>query len=205
MPRNDRVGPRWLPSAVWLYTTSRMTSMPAACSACTMVLNSITAIRGFARRRVAQIRRKETERVVAPVVRQTALDEVPVVGMMVHRQQFDGRDAQALQMIDDGVEPQRRIGAAQLVGTSGCSARESFDVHLVNDRLVPRRTRRSIARPSRTPDRSPPPAARMRRCRDRHGRGPPPDRRWCSRTSRRPTGPAARSPWRTDRSQASRS
>src|ERR1700727_1341809 len=42
MPRKDKVGPRWSPSAVWLYTTSRMTSMPASCSALTMVLNSPT-------------------------------------------------------------------------------------------------------------------------------------------------------------------
>ena len=42
MPRKDSVGPMWSPSAVWLYTTSRMTSMPASCSAFTIVLNSPT-------------------------------------------------------------------------------------------------------------------------------------------------------------------
>ena len=42
MPRSDRVGPMWLPSAVWLYTTSRMTSMSAACRALTIALNSAT-------------------------------------------------------------------------------------------------------------------------------------------------------------------
>ena len=34
------VGPWWLPSSVWLNTTSRMTSMPALCSALTMSRNS---------------------------------------------------------------------------------------------------------------------------------------------------------------------
>jgi hypothetical protein len=29
MPRNEKVWPPMPPSAVWLYTTSRMTSMPA--------------------------------------------------------------------------------------------------------------------------------------------------------------------------------
>ena len=42
MPLKDSVGPRWLPSAVWLYTTSRMTSMPAWCSERTMALKSWT-------------------------------------------------------------------------------------------------------------------------------------------------------------------
>ena len=42
MPRKDSVGPRWSPSAVWSYTTSRITSIPARCSARTMDLNSGT-------------------------------------------------------------------------------------------------------------------------------------------------------------------
>ena len=47
MPRKQIVGPMWLPSAVWLYTTSRMTSMPASWNARTMPLNSLTAPPGF--------------------------------------------------------------------------------------------------------------------------------------------------------------
>ena len=38
------VGPIGLPSAVWLYTTSMMTSMPAACIARTIILNSWTGL-----------------------------------------------------------------------------------------------------------------------------------------------------------------
>ncbi len=40
MPRKLSVGPSSLPSAVWLYTTSRMISMPASCIRETIVLNS---------------------------------------------------------------------------------------------------------------------------------------------------------------------
>ena len=43
MPRNAMVGPRWLPSAVWLYTTSKITSMPASWNVRTMLLNSLAA------------------------------------------------------------------------------------------------------------------------------------------------------------------
>src|SRR5947207_2774400 len=39
-PRKLSVGPVWSPSAVWLKTTSRMTSIPARCSALTMSRNS---------------------------------------------------------------------------------------------------------------------------------------------------------------------
>ena len=41
-PRKLIVGPSWLPSPVWLKTTSRMTSMPALWSALTMSRNSRT-------------------------------------------------------------------------------------------------------------------------------------------------------------------
>ena len=44
MPLKLSVGPSWLPSAVWLYTTSRITSMPARCSVLTMFLNSPTCV-----------------------------------------------------------------------------------------------------------------------------------------------------------------
>ena len=42
MPRKQRVGPKWFPSPVWLYTTSRITSIPAWWNVFTMVLNSLT-------------------------------------------------------------------------------------------------------------------------------------------------------------------
>ena len=43
------VGPLWLPSAVWLKTTSRITSIPALCSALTMSRNSSTGPAGSRR------------------------------------------------------------------------------------------------------------------------------------------------------------
>ena len=42
MPRKENVWPPIPPSAVWLKTTSRMTSMPAWCIASTISLNSRT-------------------------------------------------------------------------------------------------------------------------------------------------------------------
>ena len=49
MPLKQSVGPSWLPSAVWLNTTSRITSMPARCRALTMSRNSSTGPSGSRR------------------------------------------------------------------------------------------------------------------------------------------------------------
>ena len=53
--------------------------MPAACSARTILLNSRTASVGVAAAAYRTFGREERQRVVAPVVRQAALDQVPVV------------------------------------------------------------------------------------------------------------------------------
>jgi hypothetical protein len=50
--------------------------------------------------RVARFRREKTDRVVAPVVRQLAFDQRPVVDKSMDRQQFDRGDAEALEMFD---------------------------------------------------------------------------------------------------------
>ena len=52
------------------------------------------------RRGVAVLGGEEAQRVVAPVVHQPAVDQVPVVDVLVDRQQLDGRDAQALQVVE---------------------------------------------------------------------------------------------------------
>ena len=48
------VGPSAPASAVWLNTTSRITSSPAACSESTMALNSSTWPPGFPARTAAE-------------------------------------------------------------------------------------------------------------------------------------------------------
>ena len=50
--------------------------------------------------RIARLRREERQRVVAPVVRQLLLDQHAVVDQPVDRQQFDGGDAEPLEMVD---------------------------------------------------------------------------------------------------------
>ena len=135
MPRKLSVGPRWLPSAVWLYTTSRMISIPASCRRDTVERNASSVLRPP---RSGRLGREKADGVVAPVVVKPALDQVPVVDEGVDRKQLDRRDPEPLEMIDDGrcgeaakcAAPRRRNVLALL--------RQPFDVGLINDGLFPR-------------------------------------------------------------------
>mgnify|MGYP003693563813 CR=1 FL=1 len=98
-------------------------------------------------RRIADVRREERLRVVAPVVRQASLDEVAIVRVMMHRHQFDSGHAESLQVLDRGFRRQRFVGAAQRLGHVRMELGEALDVHLVDDRLVPRCPRRTVVAP----------------------------------------------------------
>ena len=62
--------------------------MPAECSVFTIDLNSHDLV-AEPPRGVAHVGREEADRVVAPVVRQPALGELPIDGEVMHRQQLD--------------------------------------------------------------------------------------------------------------------
>ena len=87
--------------------------MPASCSRATMVRNRRGPRPDVLR--VARLRREEAERVVAPVVRQPLFDQHAVVDEAVDRQQLDGGDAEALQMLDRCRLRQAAVGAAQVL------------------------------------------------------------------------------------------
>ena len=160
MPRKQSVGPRWSPSAVWLNTTSRMTSMPARCSALTMSRNSSTGPERILPRAVRLMRRKERDRRIAPVV---DLARRTILGIeLKYRQQFHGGDAELLKV--------RNLLDQSCIGAAVCSldagtwvAREPADVHFVNDG------------PSRGPIAAGrPPPSRKRSDRRRHSSSPSP-------------------------------
>ena len=102
---------------------------------------------GAAAGRIADVRREERQRVVAPVVRQAAFDEMTVVRVMMHRHQLDRGDAEPLQMLERRLRRQRLVGAAQRGRQPLVQLGEALDVHLVDDRLVPRRPRRPVVAP----------------------------------------------------------
>ena len=76
-------------SPVWLKTTSRMTPMPASCSAATVV-----AQLGDAARRKARIERHEGDGIVAPGIGQPERRQMPLVDPGGDRHQLDGVDAE---------------------------------------------------------------------------------------------------------------
>ena len=63
-------------------------------------------------RRVAVVRREVADRLVAPVVAQPALHELSVVNELVHRQELDRGDTEALQVSDGSGMREARVGAA---------------------------------------------------------------------------------------------
>ena len=81
---------------------------------------------------VLRMRREKSDRVVAPVIRQTAIDQAFVVNMRMHGQQFDRGHAKFFQIINSRRAAERRIGATQLLRHSLPQFGETFDVRLIN-------------------------------------------------------------------------
>ena len=92
-------------------------------------------------------RGEKAERVVAPVIHQLAVDQVPVVQEFVHRQQLDRRHPQTFQIADRGIGADAGIGAALLFRHIGMQLGEALDVQFVDQRIVPRISRRAVVSP----------------------------------------------------------
>ena len=97
--------------------------------------------------RVAVVRREEADRVVAPVVAQTAVLQGGVLHELVHRHQLDGGDAERGEVVDDRRVRDGGIGAADLLGHLRVGHRHALDVRLVDDRLVVLVARRAVVAP----------------------------------------------------------
>ena len=108
-----------------------------------MVLNSATG----SATRVARVRRKPGERVVAPVVGQSPLDEELLAHPCVTRHELDRCDAQAVQMVDHRGMRQTQVLAAVFRWDTRMPLRVSLDVQLVDDRVAPGHMRAATASP----------------------------------------------------------
>ncbi len=97
---------------------------------------------------VARLGREEPDRVVAPVVSLSALDEVPILNERMDRHQLDRGDTEALQVLDRRLARKPRVRAAQRLRNLRMGLCEAFHVQLVDDRLAPRRARRAIVAPT---------------------------------------------------------
>ena len=95
----------------------------------------------------APVRGEEGQRVVAPVVAQSHLDQRAFTDGFLHGQQFHGRHAQALQVGDGGRAGHAFIGAAQLGRHVGVGLGEALDVRFVDDGFAHRDVRAAVALP----------------------------------------------------------
>ena len=99
------------------------------------------------RRRQPGMRREEADRVVPPVVRELAVDELLVGDRVVYGQELHRRDAKMAQVFDGAGRGQPRVRAPQGARDLRVPGRESLDVQLVDDGLVPRRPGAAILSP----------------------------------------------------------
>ena len=97
--------------------------------------------------RVARVRREEADRVVPPVVREPAVDEMTVAHEVVHGHQLDGGHAEAREVLEGGRRGQPGVGSPQFFRDRGVSDREPPDVHLVDHGQVPRGAKQPVVAP----------------------------------------------------------
>src|SRR5262245_63798182 len=83
---------------------------------------------GSAGRGILNVRGKKPDRVIAPVVGQSAIDEMFVSNEMMDRQQLDRGDPDVFEMFDDGRCGKSGIGAAQILRDVRMPRRESTHV-----------------------------------------------------------------------------
>ena len=93
------------------------------------------------------MRREVSDRLVAPVVAHSALDQLRVAHKLVHREQLDGGHAELLQVREGGGMREAGVGAAQLLGDVGVQPGEALHVDLVEDRVGHRPARGAVIAP----------------------------------------------------------
>ncbi len=96
---------------------------------------------------VAHVRRKEANRVVAPIVSQSPVQQMLVVDEGVHRHQLDRSDAELFQVAHDRRMRHSAVRAAQRLRHVGVKLGQPFDMRFVDHRASHRHTRRLVAFP----------------------------------------------------------
>lgn len=86
---------------------------------------------------VAGVRGEVADGVVAPVVAQSASQQVVLVGELMDGQQFDGGDAERGEVVEGGGVGESGVGAAQCGRDAGVAPGEAADVKFVDDGVGP--------------------------------------------------------------------
>src|SRR6185312_2254426 len=77
------------------------------------------------------------DRVVAPVVRETAVEQMAVVDEGVDRQELDRSHPERLDVLDYGRGAETLIGSAMRLGYAGVALGKAAQMGLVDDRAIP--------------------------------------------------------------------
>ena len=93
------------------------------------------------------MRGEEADRVVAPVVHESALADRRLGAELVDGEQLDRGDAEVAQVVRDGGRREPGVRAAQLLGDAVVQLRHALDVQLVDDRVPPATLHRLVAAP----------------------------------------------------------
>ena len=107
------------------------------------------------RLQIARLGREEGERIIAPIIPQSLVDEIAVVDKGVDRQQFGAGDAERAQIGRDVRIGQAGKGAAVGFRNQRMKFGKALDVHLVEDRALPGDLRLARGAPGKGRDRSP--------------------------------------------------
>src|SRR5512132_1347660 len=110
-------------------------------------LNQRLELTDMAARKVGRMRREEGERIVAPIVAEATLGQVSIVQEGLDRQQLDGGDPEAPEVLDRGVRRQAAECAAQPLVDRRVAHGEAAHVHLVDDAVVPLDAWRAVYAP----------------------------------------------------------
>jgi hypothetical protein len=110
-------------------------------------LELLDGILGQVRRGITAVGGEKGQGVIAPVIRQPPVDEMPVVEKVMHRQEFDGGDAELGQIADRRLRRQPGIRPPEPFRDLRVPMGEALDVQLVDEGLVPRGARRAVIPP----------------------------------------------------------
>ena len=96
---------------------------------------------------VPRLDRKKSNRVITPIVAQTAFHQLTVIDEGVHGHELDRGHSQPCEIFDDRSCSQTRIGPAQMSGNVRMAHGESLYVELINQGFVPRNSGWRIGSP----------------------------------------------------------
>ena len=90
---------------------------------------------------------EKPDRVIAPIVREPTIVQMLIPNKLMNRQQFDGGHAKVFEVVQNDGRRHAQVGAAQGLRHIGMTSGQSFDMHFIDDRLIPWSTKKLVGSP----------------------------------------------------------